>query len=176
MGEFTKLKRGLQVLFPSSGTVVHEVTELRSDVQLVHPFPSQASDLESITRQTFGSASALTPFVTLPVQPPETYDEWIVAHVGHTFGGLTRVTVSLVENTGAALVLAIVAWDSTGPGFIPLYGGPQLQVPSVLAVRPIVVPPGWAIGIVGQTQAVAYTVSVGFLAARRPLADVPLFR
>ncbi len=180
MGEFTKLKRGLQLLFPSSGTVVHEVTELRSDVQLVHPFPSQASDLETAARQSFTSASALTPVLaTIPVQPDQTYDELIMGHVGHTFAGVSRVRVSLIDPSGAAVVVGIWSWDSTVEGFLPLYAAAQAQnVFSIVSVPPrsILVPSGWSIQAFGQTQAAAYTITLAFVATRRPLADVPLYR
>src|SRR5882672_1147854 len=107
------MKRGLQAVFPSSGTVVHEVTELRSDVQLVHPFPSQASDLETSNRQSFTSAANVTPVIaSIPPQPDQTYDELVVGHVGHTFAGASRMRLSLVDPAGAAVVVGLWSFDS----------------------------------------------------------------
>jgi len=178
LGEFAKIKRGLQALFPSSGTVVHDVSELRSDIQLVHPFPSQAADLETSSRQSFTSAAALSPVIaSIPAQPQETYDDLIIGHVGHSFAGMSRVRVNLVDPAGGAIVMGIVAFDSTVEGFVPLFATTQPGNPAAMSpVRPILVPPGWSIQAFGQTQAVAYTITLAFMAIRRPLADVPLFR
>lgn len=184
MGEFTKTKRGLQQLFPSSGTVVHEVSELREDVQLVHPFPSQAADLETTARQSFTSGANVTPFANTGTVPDQFFDEWLSAHVGHTFAGVTRLTLSLFDPAGVTIVIGMWQWDASGanPGFVPLFGESSMGVlPGansfvMLPPRPIVIPPGWQLQLLGQTQGVAYTVTIAGLAVRRPLADVPLFR
>lgn len=197
MALFSKVVAGLQRLFPASGQGRHSPSELSDNVQLVHPFPSQAADLQSSSRVSFTSAAALTPTLTIapavgedpaagtPSINAQVFDEWLIAHVGHTAaaGVVTRLRLSLVDPVGAAIILGIWNFDSNVTPFLPAYNGGvfvngAFASPTQLMflVRPLLVPPGWSIQIVGDTQAVAYTITFAGQVARRALADVPLWR
>jgi len=180
---FSKLSVGLQTLFPSSGSDVPRPNELTSVVHLVHPYPSQASDLQTTARSTFTGGAAVTPFVNTPVVPDAFFEEWTIGHVGHTGAGVTRVRLRLVDNTGAVIELGVWNFDQTVLGFMPLYidtifvnaaFASPTQV--ITPIRPILVPPGWNLQLLGDNQGVAYTVTIAGLVIRRSIADVPLHR
>jgi hypothetical protein len=180
---FSKLAIGLQTLFPSSGADVPRPNELTDVVHLVHPYPSQASDLQTTARSSFSSASAVTPALLVPVVPDGFFEEWTVGHVATNFAGVTRVRLSLVDVAGAAIVLGIWNFDSGTTLALPLYvsgifvnGAFASPTQVMCPVRPILVPPGWHLELVGDTQGVAYVVTLAGLVIRRSLADVPLHR
>jgi hypothetical protein len=180
---FAKLSVGLQTLFPSSGADVPRPNELTSVVHLVHPFPSQASDLQTSARSSFSSASAVTPALLVPVVPDGFFDEWTIGHVASNFAGVTRVRLNLVDVAGGAIALGIWNFDSGVTLALPLYtsglfvnGAFASPTQMICPVRPILVPPGWHLELLGDTQAAAYIVTLAGLVVRRSLADVPLHR
>jgi hypothetical protein len=180
---FSKLSIGLQTLFPSSGADVPRPNELTSVVHLVHPYPSQASDLQTTARSSFTSAANVTPALVVPAPPDGFFDEWSVGHVGHTGVGVTRIRLFLVDVAGASIALGLWNVDPAVQPFLPLYGS-ALFVNGAFAsptmvwcpVRPILVPPGWTLQLLGDTLGAAYTVTLAGIVIRRSLADVPLHR
>jgi hypothetical protein len=197
MALFNKVVAGLQRLFPASGMGRHSPSELSDNVQLVHPFPSQAADLQSSSRVSFTSSTVVTPVLTIapavgedpaagtPSINAQVFDEWMLMHIGHTAaaGVVNRLRLSLLDPTGAAILLGIWNFDSNVTPFLPGYNAgvfvngafaspTQLMFP----MRPVLVPPGWSLQVVGDTQAVAYNITLAGQVARRALADVPLWR
>ena len=182
---FSKISVGLQTLFPSSGADVPRPRELTDVVHLVHPFPSQASDLQTTARSSFTSSTVVTPVLVVPAPPDGFFDEWTLGHVGHTAAAavVNRLRLFLVDPAGASLILAVWNFDSNVTPNLPLFAAgvfvngafaspTQLMFP----VRPLLVPPGWTLQVFGDTQGVAYNVTLAGLVIRRSLADVPLHR
>jgi hypothetical protein len=196
MALFNRVVAGLQRLFPASGFSRHSPNELSDNVQLVHPFPSQAADLQSASRVTFGSGSSVTPALVIspavgddpslgtPNINAQVFDEWMMMHVGHTAaaGVVNRIRLTIVDPLGGGIVLGSWAFDSNVIAFVPAYASAAWVANGVVfnhiiaPVRPVVVPPGWSLQLIGDTQAAAYVVSLAGLVARRALADVPLWR
>jgi hypothetical protein len=196
MALFTRVIAGLQGLFPASGGTRHSPSELSDNVQLVHPFPSQAADLDGARVVEFISAASVTPVLVIPPAagndpgngPPlvnsQQYDEWVLGDVRHTAAGGANPILSLSLNASGGLTtkIGVWSWDDAQAyaGIVPLYVegivvGGGLTVAAV-PKRPIIVPPGWTIIFQGNTQAVAYDVRIRILVIRRFMADVPLFR
>jgi len=182
---FSKISIGLQTLFPSSGAEVPRPNELTSVVHLVHPFPSQASDLQTTARSSFTSAAVVTPALIVPAPPDGFFDEWTVGHVGHTMTAATvaRIRLFLVDVAGASIALGVWNFDQAVTAFLPLFssgvfvnGAFASPTQLLMPVRPLLVPPGWTLQLLGDTQGVAYTVTLAGIAIRRSLADVPLHR
>jgi len=174
---FSKISVGLQTLFPSSGADVPRPNELTSVVHLVHPYPSQASNLQTTARSSFTGTAAVTPFVNTPVVEDAFFEEWTVGHIGHTAAVASRVKLSLLDNTGSTILLGIWSFDPAAVGFLPLYGMPIGASGVIVSpMRPIIVPPGWQLQLLGDNQAAAYTVTIAGLVIRRSIADVPLHR
>jgi hypothetical protein len=182
---FSKISVGLQTLFPSSGADVPRPRELTDVVHLVHPFPSQASDLQGTARTSLTSGASVTPALSTPATPDGFFDEWAVAHVGHTMTAATvaRIRLSLADNSGGTIILGIWNFDQAVTGFLPVYasgifvnGAFASPTQMILPERPILVAPGWHLELIGDTQGVAYTVTLAGLVFRRSLADVPLHR
>ncbi len=196
MALFNRVVAGLQRLFPASGTSRHSPNELSDNVQLVHPFPSQASNLQSSSRVSFTGAPALSPVLVVGPQTDVTsddpsggtphinaqvFDEWMYMHIGHTAaaGVIPRLRMTLVDPAGAAIVIGEFMFDSAVIPFFPCYSTAVrtgAAVEWIFPPRPVLVPPGWQIQILGDAQAVAYLITLAGLVARRSLADVPLWR
>ena len=182
---FSKLSVGLQTLFPSSGADVPRPNELTSVVHLVHPFPSQASDLQTTARSSFTSASAVTPGLVVPAPPDGFFDEWAIGHVGHTAAAavVNRIRLFLVDVAGASIMLGVWNFDSNVTPNLPLFssgifvnGAFASPTQVMFPPRPLLVPPGWNLQLLGDTQGVAYTTTLAGIVIRRSLADVPLHR
>jgi hypothetical protein len=182
---FSKPSVGLQNLFPSSGQEVPRPNELTSVVHLVHPFPSQASDLQTTARSSFTSTTVVTPTLLVPPPPDGFYDEWAIGHVGHTAaaGVVNRLRLFLADPAGGLIAIAVWNFDQNVTPNLPLFadgifvnGAFASPTQLILPPRPLLVPPGWSIQVNGDNQAVAYNVTLAGLVIRRSLADVPLHK
>ena len=196
MAGFSRVIAGLQRLFPASGGARHSPSELTDNVQLVHPFPSQAADLDGARVVEFLSASSVAPVLTIapaagddpangtPAVNSQQYDEWIAGDVRHTAAAAANPILTLLLNAGGGLTFkaGVWSWDDAQAyaGIVPLFVD-SIVVGGGLTVaaapkRPILIPPGWNVALVGNVQGVAYTVGLRLLVVRRFMADVPLFR
>jgi len=192
---FAKVAAGLQRLFPSSGRAVARPQELSEIVQLVHPFPSQAADLQRAQRFQFVSTNSVVPTLVIAPAPgldpaagtpsadSESFDEWIYGDVTHNSaaGTAARIDIALRDVVGGITRVGLYQWDAQTAGnaqFIPLFpiGVQFAGAFNAPMIRPLLVPPGWTVFAIGNTQAVAYQFTLNVVIVRRPLADIPLFR
>jgi len=181
MARFALPPRTLQALFPSSSPQTHAPDMLLDEVALVHPFPSQALELEEAALSSDTSTNVVAPILALPDVPAGVFDEIIFGDVLHTGAAGVRPILSLfiVDPTGAATLLGLWQWDSAILVSVPLFSSGSFATTALDAMsppRPLICPPGWNLQLQGTTQAVAYQIRLARLALRRPLADVPLFR
>jgi hypothetical protein len=192
---FAKIAAGLQLLFPSSDRSVPRPSELSEVVQLVHPFPSQASDLQRARIVAFTSTNSVAPtLVVAPAAgddvslgPPSAdqpqYDEWLFGEITHNAaaGVAARIDVALRDPIGSLARVGLYQWDSGtagNPQNIPLMPAAVQYAGAFNApmLRPLLVPAGWTWFAIGNTQAVAYQFTLRIGIVRRSYADVPLFR
>jgi hypothetical protein len=181
MSLFARTSPGMQAMFPSSGYDIPRPKEVTDVVHLVKEFPARALDMQTATRQSFSSLSVVSPVIAFaagtgpPTQPQDTFDELVFGHIGHTFVGFSRLRISLVDPSGAAVVQGLYRLDGADPvgQFSPVYGG-LFNNNSTQCPRTILIPPGWQLQAFGETQAVAYIMTLAYYAARRPLVDMPL--
>src|SRR5262249_10270957 len=74
MAQFSRIAKGLQSLFPSSGTDIHSPGELTESVSLVHEFPGRAWAWEAIVSQQLVVGPSVTPSGSLLAAAK---DEWV---------------------------------------------------------------------------------------------------
>jgi hypothetical protein len=125
----------------------------------------------------------VTPVLVVPAPPQGFFHEWIHAHVGHTAaaGTVNRLRLGIVDPAGARVEVGVWNFDQNVTPFLPVFlsgcfvnGAFASPTQLLTPPRPLIVPPGWTIQVLGDTQAVAYTVTLAGIQIERPLADLPL--
>lgn len=175
MARFNFLVRGLQTLFPASGTEMHSPSLLREEVALVHPYPGKARSFDNISRLVATAGAAVTPTGTIVAAGQDEWVEVLHADTFHDSATARRILIRLVLSAGFTLEVgrweALVASVAFGePWFADAVGTTLRLAPD----RPLYLPPGASLTQTGDTAGVAYSITTTMAAVRHSLHELPL--
>jgi hypothetical protein len=183
MALFNRLGKGLQTLFPSSGTEPHMPTELGETVSPVFEYPGRAWAIESITSNQFVSASVLTPTLDAITAGKDEWVELLWADISHDSATARSVQLALVMPPGFITFLGrwtnflSVATPGQPSAFEPIFASPTEATAGgerVCPQRPLFVPPLGILRIFGNTAAAAYALTLSAIFCRHPYVQRPV--
>jgi hypothetical protein len=174
MARFNFLTRGLQTLFPASGTEMHAPSLLREEVQLVHPYPGRARSWDSWLRLVATAGAAVTPTGDVVLAGNDEWVEVLHADTFHDSATARRILIRLVLTTG--FTLEVARWEALVSSLAfgePWFGDPVGTTLRITPERPLWVPPGAKLTQTGDTAGVAYSITTTMSFIRHSLHEEP---
>lgn len=188
MARFSRDNRRLQRLFPSSGTETPVPNEVTDTVFLTHEFPGRP--WERLRTAQLVTNTALTPDANvIDLSSPGNFEDnqdgdWVEIIFGDiSHDSVTSRAIQIIMQGPNGQNVFLARWDgfisvftpAQVSGFEPLFvgsGGTQTSIRS--PVRPIVVPSGWRLRVLGDTAAAPYTITLVVAFCMHPLPERPL--
>ncbi len=178
MSGFSKRIPFLQDLFPASGTQAAQPAELGETVSLIHEWPGRAESLLGMRADQIVSTSVVTPSMTLFANSfgGKLLRDWveiIEGDISHNSATARTIQFFLQSPGPGAFNTALARWTSMvsvlgaaqPSGFEPIFGV-RTVIPAAAPAadwhplrRPLIIPPGWALLITGDTAAAAYAIT-----------------
>lgn len=193
MSRFSRAHPTLQDVFPSSGREQPRPNEVSEFVQLVHPFPGRGFSYLDTKVTGLNTATALAPSRDFSLQPGEVLDLDVVAQrrldryteivggdISHDSATARLVQLFLISQSGIAFAIArwaafaTIAVAGSASGFEPLFLATASAGERLNPTRPVIIPPGYRLRVVGDTAAAAYQITLTAHYVVHPFAEGPI--